>query len=203
MRDHFLSWLARRGGTCGSHCPVDGGTCFGSSDGNPEPANGLCRSRSGKGVRCRERGAGIPHSIWGCPAVVSWFGVARVLRVSLGSASISLGAFSACISKPQLSHWDHDGAPSLFPPAPHLGPAAKPIGTNGRDAHGSKTLPCRFVNSPALSGVQKPSSLEIPTSAAGGLLEGLEDGGLCPHSVWDRVVAPDLSIPVPPGGRVT
>lgn len=141
-----------------------------------------------------------------CSGVVVWCDLSSLCLAGLWDGWVlhpsALGLSQLVFPSPSYHTGTYDRAPSLFPPAPHLPPAAKPIG--------SKRM--RWEQTPALRDLQttlhflgfsKPDLLEIPPSAAARALEGREDGGLCPQGVQDGAEAPGPSGPVPSGGRVT
>lgn len=60
----------------------------------------------------------------------------------------ALGLSQLVFPSPSYHTGTYNGAPSLFPPAPHLPPAAKPTGANGQDSHGSKPVLCGICEQP-------------------------------------------------------
>jgi len=205
MRDDFLTQLVQSRGICVSHCPCpedgDGVTrLFWSSDGNPEPENGLSRSRSGKGARCWESQTGTPQ---GCPAA-GWHGL------SLGHLSwalgwllhpSALGLSQLVLSSPSYCTVGFQGC---FPQHPAFLLLQTPLEQAWEIPTGAK--PCLGVGDWCLLGLSKTKLLKIPPSPVAGLLVGLEDGGPG-SSPWDGehawVAAPGPSSPVTLGGWVT
>lgn len=189
---------------------------FGSSDGNPEPENGLSRSEGGKGE------SGVPGEQSWQPTgmsrspVVGWHGLSLgclgwALGWMLHPSALGLSQL-VCLS-PSYHTVIYHGASGLFPPASHLPLATNPLGATRGDSHGSQTLPWRggFVNNPAPFGVQQNQVARNSTLSGcrafgrAGRRWAMSLGpGYSPRDgehTW--VVAPSRSIPVPLGGLVT
>lgn len=119
--------------------------CSGSSDGNPEPKNGLSRSRGGKGVGSRESRLARHRDIPQPRGKLAWleFGVSQ-LGSRMDAASISLESFSQLVLlSPSYHTVTYHGASSpIYPGTPSLSCCKTPWTKQGR---------CPWEQNPALT----------------------------------------------------